>query len=187
MISCYAGIGRISAAAIKEWCSDPFNIQLVNKLQEAGFSPSIRNPEIEKFTNKDITLIPVPTMETEERVHRSNEDSSETDSLHSSTESDVESKLQGKVVVITGEFKEFSREELEQLVQANGGQVRKSVTSKTTFVVAGENPGPTKMTRAMQLGVEVHDIVFLKELLELNLLSDDQTSRDHTFEHAVPG
>jgi hypothetical protein len=29
--------------------------------------------------------------------------------------------------------------------------------------------------------------VFLKELLELNLLSDDQTSRDHTFEHAVPG
>ncbi|CAM6040821.1 unnamed protein product [Sphagnum compactum] len=181
------GIGRISAAAIKEWCSDPFNIQLVNKLQEAGFSPSIRNPEIEKFTNKDITLIPVPTMETEERVHRSNEDSSETDSLHSSTESDVESKLQGKVVVITGEFKEFSREELEQLVQANGGQVRKSVTAKTTFVVAGENPGPTKMTRAMQLGVEVHDIVFLKELLELNLLSDDQTSRDHTFEHAVPG
>ncbi len=54
-------------------------------------------------------------------------------------------------------------------------------------MVAGENPGPTKMTRAMQLGVEVHDIVFLKELLELNLLSDDQTSRDHTFEHAVPG
>jgi DNA ligase (NAD+) len=72
--------------------------------------------------------------------------------------------LQGKTVVITGVLKEFSRQQAEQAVREAGGKVSSSVSKKTDFVVAGEDPG-SKLQKARDLGVEVRDEERFKKLL----------------------
>lgn len=72
--------------------------------------------------------------------------------------------LTGKTVVITGTLPMLSREEAEARVRAAGGKVTSSVSVKTSFVVAGENPG-SKYEKAQALGVSVIDeATFLKRL-----------------------
>jgi DNA ligase (NAD+) len=72
--------------------------------------------------------------------------------------------LQGKTVVITGVLKEFSRQQAEQVVREAGGKVSSSVSKKTDFVVAGEDPG-SKLQKARDLGVEVLDEERFKKVL----------------------
>ncbi|MEN6334577.1 MAG: NAD-dependent DNA ligase LigA [Phycisphaerales bacterium] len=72
--------------------------------------------------------------------------------------------LQGKTVVITGTLKEFSRQQAEQAVREAGGKTSSSVSKKTDFVVAGEDPG-SKLQKARDLGVEVLDEERFKKLL----------------------
>lgn len=62
--------------------------------------------------------------------------------------------LNGKAFVVSGVF-EMSRDELKDLIEKNGGKVTGSISSKTDFVVAGENMGPSKKTRAESLGVPI--------------------------------
>lgn len=62
--------------------------------------------------------------------------------------------LTGLTFVITGTLETLSREEAEARVKRAGGKVSSSVSSKTSFVVAGENPG-SKLAKAQELGVEV--------------------------------
>jgi len=72
--------------------------------------------------------------------------------------------LQGQTVVITGTLPTLSREEAEARVRRAGGKAASSVSAKTSFVVAGENPG-TKLNKAEQLGVSViSEAEFLKKL-----------------------
>jgi DNA ligase (NAD+) len=73
--------------------------------------------------------------------------------------------LTGQTVVITGTLRALSREEAEARVRVSGGKVGVSVSTKTSFVVAGENPG-SKYDKAEELGVLVIDeATFLKRLL----------------------
>ena len=72
--------------------------------------------------------------------------------------------LQGKTVVITGTLKTFSRQQAEQAVREAGGKTSSSVSKKTDFVIAGEDPG-SKLQKARDLGVEVLDEERFKELL----------------------
>ena len=62
--------------------------------------------------------------------------------------------LTGQTVVVTGTLSTFSREEAEARVREAGGKVASSVSSKTSFVVAGENPG-SKLDKAKKLGVPI--------------------------------
>lgn len=72
--------------------------------------------------------------------------------------------LTGQVVVVTGTLPTLSREEAETLVRRAGGKVAASVSSKTSFVLAGENPG-SKYERAQSLEVSViNEPDFLKKL-----------------------
>lgn len=72
--------------------------------------------------------------------------------------------LQGQTVVITGTLPTLSREDAEALVRTAGGKAASSVSAKTSFVVAGENPG-SKYEKAQSLGVQVLDeSAFLKRL-----------------------
>ena len=72
--------------------------------------------------------------------------------------------LQGQTVVITGTLPTLSREEAEARVRQVGGKAAATVSAKTSFVVAGENPG-SKYNKAKQLGVRVIDEAeFLKKL-----------------------
>ncbi len=64
--------------------------------------------------------------------------------------------LEGLTFVVTGSLSGFTREGIKQFVQERGGRVAGSVSSKTDYVIAGENPG-SKLARARELGVKIID------------------------------
>ena len=63
-------------------------------------------------------------------------------------------KITGKTVVFTGQLDKFSRSEAEELVRKSGGTPSSSLSSKTDFLVAGENTG-SKYNKAKELGVKI--------------------------------
>jgi DNA ligase (NAD+) len=73
--------------------------------------------------------------------------------------------LEGCAVVLTGTLPELTREEATALIKRAGGKVVSSVSGKTDYVVAGENPG-SKLARAEQLGIEIVDEAALLELVQ---------------------
>ncbi|MBT8260367.1 MAG: NAD-dependent DNA ligase LigA, partial [Bacteroidia bacterium] len=64
-------------------------------------------------------------------------------------------KLDGKSFVVSGVFVEISRNELKKLIEDNGGKVSSSISSKTSYVVAGDKMGPSKKTKAESLNVPI--------------------------------
>ncbi len=64
-------------------------------------------------------------------------------------------KLNGNSFVVSGVFAKVSRNELKKLIEDNGGKVSSSISSKTHYVVAGDNMGPSKKTKAESLGVPI--------------------------------
>ena len=56
--------------------------------------------------------------------------------------------FKGKTFVVSGVFSKVSRNELKKMIEDNGGKVGSSVSSKTTYLVAGDNMGPSKRTKA---------------------------------------
>jgi len=63
--------------------------------------------------------------------------------------------LQGQIFVVSGVFYQMSRNELKKAIEDNGGKVSSSISKKTNFIVAGDNMGPSKLTKAQDLGVEI--------------------------------
>jgi DNA ligase (NAD+) len=73
-------------------------------------------------------------------------------------------RLAGKTVVVTGTLNRFSREEIHKLIEREGGKASGSVSSKTSYLVAGEASG-SKLEKAKSLGVEVlSEDEFLKRI-----------------------
>jgi len=64
-------------------------------------------------------------------------------------------KLEGQVFVVSGVFHQMSRNELKKAIEDNGGKVSSSISKKTSFIVAGDNMGPSKLTKAEDLGVAI--------------------------------
>ncbi|MHA3788829.1 NAD-dependent DNA ligase LigA [Flavobacterium hauense] len=67
----------------------------------------------------------------------------------------ISDKLAGKTFVVSGVFEKFSRDDLKKAIEDNGGKVGSSISSKTHYVVAGDNMGPAKLEKATQLGVAI--------------------------------
>lgn len=63
--------------------------------------------------------------------------------------------LEGKTFVVSGVFTQFSRDELKELIERNGGKNVGSISAKTSYIVAGENMGPAKLEKAVQLGITI--------------------------------
>lgn len=63
--------------------------------------------------------------------------------------------LNANTFVVSGVFTKVSRDELKKLIEDNGGKVSSSISAKTNYVVAGDNMGPSKKTKAESLGVAI--------------------------------
>lgn len=63
--------------------------------------------------------------------------------------------LEGKSFVVSGVFSKFSRDEIKDLIEKNGGKNVGSISAKTSFVLAGENMGPAKLEKASSLGIPI--------------------------------
>ena len=64
-------------------------------------------------------------------------------------------KLEGLSIVISGVFSKHSREEYKELIERHGGKNVGSISSKTSFILAGDNMGPSKKEKAQQLGIKL--------------------------------
>lgn len=108
-------VGEKIALSIKEFFSDERNINIINKLKEAGL----------QFEQESKATV---------------------------TENQV---LSGKNIVVSGVFSSMSRDEIKQLIEDLGGKNVSSISSKTSFVVAGDKMGPEKRKKAESLGIEI--------------------------------
>jgi DNA ligase (NAD+) len=68
---------------------------------------------------------------------------------------DTTDKLLGQSIVISGVFTHHSRDEYKDIIEKNGGKNVGSISSKTSFILAGENMGPAKLEKAAKLGVKI--------------------------------
>ena len=83
--------------------------------------------------------------------------------------------LEGKSVVISGVFENYSRNELKELIELKGGKSSSSITKNTSFVLAGDKMGPSKKQKANDLNIEM---ISEKEFAEKYVYNqnDNQTS-----------
>lgn len=79
-------------------------------------------------------------------------------------ESSSSDQLKDKSFVISGKFPDYSRDDLKQMVEKNGGKNVSSVSSNTSYILAGENMGPEKQKKAEALGIP---IISIQDFLEM--------------------
>lgn len=83
-------------------------------------------------------------------------------------ESEVSSdKLKGLTFVISGTFQRHSRDELKVLIEANGGKNTSSISKKTSYLLGGENVGPSKMEKVNKLGIKVISEDDFEQMIDL--------------------
>ena len=82
----------------------------------------------------------------------------------STQDAQLSTKLEGQSIVISGVFAHHSRDEYKAIIEQNGGKNVGSISSKTSFILAGENMGPSKLQKAEKLGIK---IVSEDEFLEM--------------------
>ena len=78
----------------------------------------------------------------------------------------VGDKLKGLTFVVSGVFQTFSRDSIKEAIEHNGGKVSGSISSKTSYVLAGADMGPAKRAKADELGVSVISEEEFKRMIE---------------------
>lgn len=63
--------------------------------------------------------------------------------------------LSGKTFIISGVFENYSREQLKDIIEANGGKILSSISAKLNYLVAGDNMGPAKLEKANKLQIPI--------------------------------
>lgn len=81
--------------------------------------------------------------------------------------------LEGKVIVISGNFS-ISRDAMKELITMHGGKNSSSISGKTTYLLAGSKPGPEKIKKAGELGVQIIDEAEFMKLLPQSEAPVDQ-------------
>ncbi|MFN5430884.1 MAG: NAD-dependent DNA ligase LigA, partial [Cyclobacteriaceae bacterium] len=77
----------------------------------------------------------------------------------------ISQKLEGKSFVISGIFENYERDQLKDVVLANGGRILSGVSAKLDYLLAGENMGPAKLEKAQKLGVTLITIDDFEKML----------------------
>ncbi len=91
----------------------------------------------------------------------------------------VSETLSSMVIVISGNFS-IPRDEIKELITANGGKNSSSVSSRTSFLLAGEKPGPEKIRKAESLGIRIVDEAAFREMLGQPAVNDSAGEDSHT-------
>jgi DNA ligase (NAD+) len=107
-----------------------------------GVGKSIANSILSFFTQEDNLILVRRLSEAGLKMEISNEE------YHN-----FSNKLEGKTIVISGVFNKYSRDEYKLMIEKNGGKNASSISSKTSFVLAGDNMGPSKYEKASKLGI----------------------------------
>jgi DNA ligase (NAD+) len=108
-------IGARIAQSVMQYFADEKNLQVIERLREAGVQMQMEELDMSDFT----------------------------------------AKLAGKSIVISGVFTHHSRDEYKNLIEKNGGKNVGSISKKTSFILAGENMGPSKLEKAEKLGIPI--------------------------------
>jgi DNA ligase (NAD+) len=75
-------------------------------------------------------------------------------------------KLEGMSFIISGVFENYSRDELKDIIEANGGKILSSISAKLSYLVAGDNMGPSKLEKAVKLKIPMISDIELLEMLK---------------------
>ncbi len=153
------GIKHVGATVAKVLCK---NFNTIDKLASATFEdlvaiddigPKVAESVINYFKDEDnLKLIEGLklkglTLESEDQINDSE-------------------KLKGLSFVISGTFENYSRDELKAIIEANGGKNLSGVSKKTSYLVAGDKTGPSKLEKAEKLNVKIINETDFIELLE---------------------
>jgi len=63
--------------------------------------------------------------------------------------------LKGLSIIASGKLEHFSREEIKEIIEAHGGKAVTSISKQTSYLLAGENIGPNKLSKAVELGIPI--------------------------------
>ena len=137
------GIRFVGETVAKKLCRTFSNIDELSNASEIG--EKIAQSVIAYFSNPQNLLLIEKLKSAGLQFARSSQDDGEgrTD------------KLKGQSVVISGVFSHYSRDEYKAMIENNGGKNVGSISSKTSFILAGENMGPAKLEKAQKLGIKI--------------------------------
>ena len=93
--------------------------------------------------------------------------------------------LAGKSIVISGVFQHHSRDEYKAIIERNGGKNVGSISGKTSFILAGDNMGPSKLQKAEKLGVAIVDEETFLKMIEGSATEDSAIAEDSLAESSV--
>jgi len=127
------GVGPEIMRAIQAFAAEPHNREVIAGLRAAGIEPA-----------------PPPR-------RRNGADASEGVGTGHVSVPAAGGVLEGRIIVVTGTLPGMARDEAEALIRQHGGSATGSVSKRTSFVLAGENPG-SKIAKAIELGIPVLDL-----------------------------
>ena len=93
--------------------------------------------------------------------------------------------LAGKSIVISGVFQHHSRDEYKAIIERNGGKNVGSISGKTSFILAGDKMGPSKLQKAEKLGVAIVDEETFLKIIEGSATEDSAIAEDSMAESSV--
>ena len=92
--------------------------------------------------------------------------------------------LEGKIIVVSGVFSKHGRKDYEErIIEQYGGKRSSSISNKTSFILAGDNMGPSKLQKAEKLGIP---IVSEDEFLEMIGFDDNDNLNDNDNNNNTP-
>jgi DNA ligase (NAD+) len=136
----------------------------MEKLSTASLDQLLATPEVgDKIAESVVRFF--QSEENQKEIKRLAAAGLQVESLHQAPEP-ISHILEGKSFVISGVFKNYEREQLQQIIQANGGRILSGVSAKLDYLVAGENMGPAKREKAEKLGVKIISESDFEQLLK---------------------
>ena len=126
----FKNVDRLAAASLEELtAAEEIGERIALSIQEY-FANEHHQSEIEKLKSAGLQFV------TEEKeVHLASD------------------ALSGKTFIISGVFEKYSRDELKDIIEQNGGKIVSSISAKLNYLVAGENMGPSKLEKAQKLNI----------------------------------